>query len=64
MYCRQERFDGAFKQTDRETGRYIDRFDAFRPKSRRSNVGRGGTLVDSTPFVRRVVDSNPALAAM
>ena len=26
------------------------------------NVGRGGSLVDSSPFVRRVVGSNPALA--
>ena len=26
-------------------------------------VGHGGSLVDSTPFVRRVVGSNPALAA-
>jgi len=25
-------------------------------------MGRGGSLVDSTPFVRRVVDSNPAVA--
>ena len=28
-----------------------------------TDVGRGGSLVDSTPFVRRVVGSNPALAA-
>ena len=27
------------------------------------NVGHGGSLVNSTPFVRRVVGSNPALAA-
>ena len=27
-------------------------------------VGRDDSLVDSTPFVRRVVGSNPALAAM
>ena|SRR6218665_3024907 len=26
-------------------------------------VGRGGALIDSTPFVRRVVGSTPALAA-
>ena len=26
-------------------------------------VGGGGALVDSTPFVRRVAGSNPALAA-
>ena len=27
----------------------------------RLRVGRGGSLVDSSPFVRRVVGSNPAL---
>jgi len=27
------------------------------------NVGRGGPLVDSTPFVPRVMGLNPALAA-
>ena len=27
------------------------------------HVGRGGSLVDSTPFVQRVAGSNPALAA-
>src|SRR6218665_828639 len=27
------------------------------------HMGRGGSLVDSSPFVRRVVGSNPALAA-
>jgi len=29
-----------------------------------SNVGRGGTLVESINFNRRVVDSTPTLAAM
>ena len=28
-----------------------------------SRMGRGGSLVDSTPFVRRVAGSYPALAA-
>jgi len=28
------------------------------------NMGRGGSLVDSSPFVRRVACSNGALAAM
>ena len=27
------------------------------------DFGRGGSLVDSAPFVRRVAGSNPALAA-
>jgi len=27
------------------------------------NFGRGGALVDSTPFVRRIVGPNPALTA-
>ena len=28
-----------------------------------SNVGRGGSLVDSSPFVQRVMGLNPALVA-
>ena len=33
------------------------------PQMIAESVGRGGSLVDSTPFVRLVAGSNPALAA-
>jgi len=36
-------------------------YDNGMPK--RHHMGRGGALVESTPFVRRVMGSTPALAA-
>ena len=35
----------------------------FSTDTERILVGRGGSLVDSAPFVRRVAISNPTLAA-
>ena len=38
-------------------------FHYTKPLALQYNVGRGGAFVESKPFDRRVVGSNPALAA-